>query len=328
MQLLMSEAAQARICEQLARMGEDLDVVTFDVAGVARRAGVIVDRGAIDPEVFWLSLDLYRFDQAPRYFQQILSGSRGKWAQVFAAGLDNPAFTRIVAKGLRLTKSSAQAAAIAEYVICNALSLLNPIAQRQEAQARHEWRFVPFREIGSTRWLIIGFGAIGHEIARRLRPFGAHLTVARQNVVPEEGVDEVRPASELAELLPQADVVVLACALNEATRGMADAAFFGAMKPGALLINIARGALIDEDALKAGLDRDQPAMAVLDVFQIEPLPTDAWLWDHPKVRVSGHCSNAGDGVLARGDELFLENLRHYRAGEPLLGEALRSEVGL
>ena len=229
---------------------------------------------------------------------------------------------------LRLTKSSAQAAAIAEYVICNALSLLNPIAERRDAQARHEWRFVPFREIGSTHWLIVGFGSIGHEIARRLRPFGARLTVTRQNVVLEEGVDEVRPTSELAELLPHADVVVLACALNEATRGLADAAFFGAMKPGALLINIARGALIDEDALKAGLDRDQPAMAVLDVFQTEPLVVDAWFWDHPKVRVSGHCSNAGNGVIARGDALFLENLRRYRAGEPLLGEASPSEVGL
>src|SRR5271154_4993948 len=98
MQILMSEAAQARIREPLARMGEDLDVVTFDVAGVARRAGMIVDRSAIDPEVFWLSLDLYPFDQARRYFQQILSGTRGKWAQVFVAGLDNPAFGRIMAK--------------------------------------------------------------------------------------------------------------------------------------------------------------------------------------------------------------------------------------
>jgi hypothetical protein len=75
-----------------------------------------------------------------------------------------------------------------------------------------------------------------------------------------------------------------------------------AMKPGALLVDIARGALVgalvDEDALKAGLDRDQPATAVLDVFRTEPLPADSRLWDHPKVRISGHCSNAGDGVVA------------------------------
>jgi len=84
----------------------------------------------------------------------------------------------------------------------------------------------------------------------------------------------------------------------------------------------------DEDALRAGLERDQPACAVLDVFQTEPLPTDSWLWDHPKVRVSAHTSNSGDGNLGRGDELFLENLRRYLAQEPLLNEADPSEVGL
>ena len=248
MQILMSEAAQARIRQPLAGMGDDLDVVTFDTAGVARRAGVVVDRGAIDPEVFWLSLDTYPPEQAARYLQQILGGTRGKWAQVFVAGLDNPAFTRIMAKGLRLTKSSAQAAAIAEYVICNALSLLNPHCR--EARCAGGAARVALRPFSRDRVDALADrgvrNSIGHEIARRLRPFGARLTVARQNVVPEEGVDEVRPTSELAELLPHADVVVLACALNEATRGLADAAFFGAMKPGALLINIARGALIDE----------------------------------------------------------------------------------
>ncbi len=109
---------------------------------------------------------------------------------------------------------------------------------------------------------------------------------------------------------------------------MCDAAFFQALKPGAILLNIGRGGLVDEDALKAGLDRDQPAHAVLDVFQTEPLPADSWFWDHPKVRVSAHTSNSGDGNLGRGDALFLENLRRYLAKEPLLNEADPSEVGL
>jgi len=326
MQILMSEAAHARVRERLASMGDDLDVVTLDADGIARRGSEVVDRASIDPEVYWASLDL--FGQAPVLFQQIFGGTRGKWIQAFVAGLDNPVFARIMAKGLRLTKSSAQAAAIAEYVMCNALSLLNAIAERQDAQARHDWRFLRFREVASTRWLIVGFGSIGHEIARRLAPFGAHLTVVRRDLAPEAGVDEVCGSAALPRLLPAADVVVLACALNNETRGIAGPAFFETMKPGAVLINIARGALVDEAALQAGLGRDQPAHAVLDVFQTEPLPADSWLWDHPKVRLSAHCSNAGDGVVARGDALFLENLRRYRAGEPLLNEARPSEVGL
>jgi phosphoglycerate dehydrogenase-like enzyme len=232
-------------------------------------------------------------------------------------------------KGVRLSKSSAQATPIAEYVVGHALSLQLPINQAAALQARHEWKSTPYREIGNTRWLMAGFGNIGHEIAKRIKPFGAHLTVVRRSPAAEgDLVDKVITLKDIAAALPDTDVVVLACALNDETRNMCDEAFFRAMKPGAILINIGRGGLVDEDALKAGLDRDQPAHAVLDVFHTEPLPADAWFWDHPKVRVTAHTSNSGDGNLGRGDELFLENLRRYLAKAPLLNEADPSEVGL
>ena len=103
-------------------------------------------------------------------------------------------------------------------------------------------------------------------------------------------------------------MVVLAPALTDETRNMCDAAFFAAMKPGSILVNIGRGGLVDEDALKVGLETDQPAHAVLDVFQTEPLPTDHWIWEHPKVRVTAHTSNSGQGTPGRGDDLFVANL--------------------
>ena len=326
MQILMSEAALARVSDRLAGLADDFDIITMDAGGAVKRGGEAID--SIDPDVFWVSLDLYVGGQLPAFIGRVLQGRAGTWTQIFAAGVDNPAFKAIVSKGIRLSKSSAQAPAIAEYVLANALSLLHPVDAQRRSQEAHEWRYIPFREIGSTRWLIVGMGAIGTAIAERLKPFGAHLTVIRRNTANDPLADAVRPTSELKAALPEADVVVLACALNEETRGMADAAFFAAMKPGAILINIARGALVDEAALKAGLDRDQPATAVLDVFQTEPLPADAWFWDHPKVRVTGHASNAGDGVLVRGDALFMENLGRFRSGEPLLHEASPSEVGL
>jgi phosphoglycerate dehydrogenase-like enzyme len=175
---------------------------------------------------------------------------------------------------------------------------------------------------------MVGYGNIGTEIAKRVKPFGVHLTVVRR--APEAGdlADVTVTMAGLPEVLPQSDVVVLACALNAQTRDMANDAFFKAMKPGAILVNIGRGGLVDEDALREGLARAQPAHAVLDVFRTEPLPTEHWAWTHPQVRVSAHTSHFGGGTMGRGDELFLENLRRYRAGEALLNEADKSEVGL
>ena len=325
MQILMSDAAFGRVA---ASLSADLDVVTIDAAGGLNRAGQAIDGGDVDPEVYWVSLDLYQSGQLGDIFGRIQQGAKGRWIQMFAAGLDNAVFTRIMAKGIRITKSSAQAPAIAEYVMCHALSLLNPIDAYRHAQDAHEWKFVGYKEIASTRWILVGFGAIGLEIARRLQPFGAHLTVVRRSPAPEPLAADVRPTADLVGLAPEADVVVLACALNDQTRGLADERFFAAMKPGSLLINIGRGGLVDEAALRAGLDRGQPGRAVLDVFAKEPLPADSWFWDHPKVRVTGHCAGAGDGVLVRGDQLFLANLALYRAGRPLLNEAGRDEVGL
>jgi phosphoglycerate dehydrogenase-like enzyme len=328
MQILIPEAASTRVAEALATTGGDVDVIALGPDKAFRRDGAPVDISEVDPEVFWFSLDLLRAAEAPTMFECILQGTRGRWLQTFSAGLDNPVFNRVMGKGVRISKSSAQAPAIAEYVMSHAISLLHPISAARRAQRAHEWAPLPFREIASTRWLMVGFGSIGGEIARRLYPFNAPLTVIRRRVAPEPLAADVRPTSDLLALLPNADVVLLACALTDQTRGIAGAVFFEAMKPGALLINIGRGGLVDEAALRAGLDADRPAMAVLDVFQTEPLPTDAWFWDHPKVRLTSHCAGAGDGVPGRGDRLFLENFRRYRGGEALLHEAHPSEVGL
>ncbi len=328
MQLLMSEAAHARVARELAAFAGRLDVVTMAADGALSRDGQALGEAPVNPELFWISLDMVGSGLLGDAFRRVLRGSRGRWLQTFNAGLDDPVFARVMAKGLRLTKSDAQATPIAEYVLAHAFSLLHPIAAQAEAQRAHDWRRIEFREIGSTRWLIVGLGSIGREIARRLQPFGAHLTVVRRRPAPDPLAADVRSTAELLSLLPAADVVILACPLTPQTQGMADEAFFAALKPGSILVNIGRGGLVDEDALRASLDRDRPGCAVLDVFQTEPLPPDAWFWDHPKVRVTAHDSNAGDGALARGDAAFLVNLRRYLAGEPLLNEAHPHEVGL
>jgi len=133
-------------------------------------------------------------------------------------------------------------------------------------------------------------------------------------------VDRVAPIADLPSLLPEADVVVLACSLNASTRDLANEAFFKAMKPGSILVNIARGGVVVDEALLAALDRKAPAVAILDVFHQEPLPATSPYWAHPQVRVTAHTSAAGSGTVPRGDKLFLSNLKRYAAGEPLLNE--------
>jgi phosphoglycerate dehydrogenase-like enzyme len=326
--LLLTKSAFARVEPRLKALAPDLELTLVTPKGTYERAGKEVPAEEVDPDIVWLSLDSMREGYFPSFLGHVAKTTKTKFVQSFLAGLDPPAFKQIIGRGVSLSKSSAQAIAIAEYVTGHALSLLLPMAEQRAAQDKGEWKPTPYREIGGTRWTIIGFGSIGPEIAKRIKPFGVHLTVVRRQTDDRGLADAIIPLSDVGKVLPETDVVVLACALNAQTRHLANDAFFNRLKKGAILINIARGALIDAEALKRGLDRDQPRQAVLDVFEQEPLPADNWMWKHPKIRVSAHTSPHGSGTIGRGDELFLENLRRYLKGERLLNEATKAEVGL
>lgn len=328
MQILMTQTAHDRVRDRLALIAPGAEIITVGGPDIFERAGAPITADLVQPEVVWLSLDSWLAGLLPTLIGRIMASPKTRWTQVMAAGIDEPPFPAIIQKGVRLTKNNAQAVPIAEYVLGHALSLLVPIETQAALQRERSWKKTPYREVAATRWLLVGYGNIGRAIAARIRPFGADLTVARKSGADADLASRVISQSAVISVLPEADVVVLACPITAETRGMADRAFFAAMKPGAILINIGRGDLVDDDALREALDRDQPAHAVLDVFKTEPLPADSWFWDHPKVRVTSHTSNSGRGTQARGDELFLENLRRYLAGEALLNEANRSEVGL
>jgi phosphoglycerate dehydrogenase-like enzyme len=328
MQVLMSAAALERVKTRIAPFAGDLDIVTLSAPDNFQRQGEAIDTAQVDPDIVWSTLDAYRDGLLGALVGAALKGTRAKWVQTFNAGLDSPIFKSIMAKGIRIGKSNAQAVPIAEYVLAHGIGLIVPVDRQRELQAEKSWTPTPYREVSQSHWTLVGYGAIGHEIARRVKAFGAGVTVVRRSVAPDELVDAVVGMDALPQVLPRSDVVVLACALTDETRDMANAAFFAAMKPGAILINIGRGGLVDEDALRVGLDADKPGHAVLDVFQTEPLPADHWLWDHPKVRVTAHTSNSGHGTPARGDDLFVANLERFLAGQPLINEASPREVGL
>jgi phosphoglycerate dehydrogenase-like enzyme len=316
----MYDKSYEYIGKRLDALGLDIEVATFDQTGNFTSRGVKRQSAEVDVDYMWLSSHLNADNFRDQAFDIVLKCKSVGILQTFNAGLDHPFYKKISDKGTRVCNSSAQGVAIAEYTLGQVLSVLQPIEQQRAMQAAKKWQITPFRELSQTNWLIIGFGPIGREIATRVKAFGATTSVIRRAADASPLADKIGTMADLGTMLPDADVVVLACALNDATRGFAGEAFFSKLKPGTILVNIARGALIDDMAMLAALDRDRLATAILDVFHQEPLPTDNPLWTHPKVRLTSHTSFSGSGARGRSDALFLDNITRFANGRPLVNE--------
>ncbi|MEM7525132.1 MAG: NAD(P)-dependent oxidoreductase [Pseudomonadota bacterium] len=314
------------IGDRLAALGLDLEVLTFDADGAFRIDGALVAPDQVDIDYLWLSTHVAADEARQAAFDLALALRSVDVVQTFNAGLDDPVYAALSAKGVRVCNSSAQGVAIAEYVFAQVMSLTHPVAEQRAMQAAREWRTTPFRELSRTHWLIIGHGPIGQAVVKRARAFEAEVSVIRRAAAPAEGADRTGTLADLPAFLPDADIVLLACPLNAATAGLAGPAFFNAIKPGAIFVNIARGGVVDEAALIAALDAERLETAVLDVVRTEPLPPDDPLWRHPKVRITPHTSFAGDGSRGRWDALFLENIARYANGEALLREVAPEDL--
>jgi phosphoglycerate dehydrogenase-like enzyme len=288
--------------------------------------GKEIDIEEAPPEVGWLNLDLFQNPAIGGYLRAILGSPALKWIQSGAAGFDNPVFGEFVKKGARLTTNNAQSIAMAEYVLATVLDHFQRGPERRKAQIGHRWDRIAFREVMKSRWLIVGFGAIGRETAKRARACGAHITGVRRSSGIDELADRMILPDELQAHLPTSDVVVLSLPLSKQTEGMVDAKFLAAMKADGVLVNVGRGGLVDENALLTALDAGRPEFAILDVFRTEPLPADSPFWSHKRVALTAHASANGSGLVARGDDLFLENLRRFTKSEPLINEANAKDV--
>jgi phosphoglycerate dehydrogenase-like enzyme len=326
MRLLIYEPSYRRLEAAITGLGDKVEPVLMRDDGSLTLAGEPVSLEAAQPQAAWANNETFFGPAARNYSVAMLKSPSLKWLQSGAAGFDHPIFGQLVQRGVRLTTSHGQAVGMADYVLWGVLDHFQRGPERRAGQAAHEWRRLRFRDLSGTHWLVIGFGAIGQGVAERARAFGARVTGVRRDQSADPAADAIAPLERILELLPQADVVVLCVPLTPQTRHLADARFFGAMKPHSVLVNVGRGGLVDEPALLAALDKAIPEHAVLDVFETEPLPADSPFWDHPRVTLTAHASGISDGQAARNDELFLENLRRYLAGEPLVGEADPKDV--
>jgi phosphoglycerate dehydrogenase-like enzyme len=231
-----------------------------------------------------------------------------RYVQTLTAGVDNvraaipPGVTLCSGRGIHDTST-------AELVLTLALASLRGVPQFVRAQDRHEWTPGWHPALADRTVLLVGYGAIGAAVEARLAPF--ECSVVR---VARSARDGVHAISELPGLLPAADVVVLVLPLTDATRGLVDRDFLDRMKDGALLVNVARGAVVDTDALVDAL-RAGRIQAALDVVDPEPLPADSPLWDCPGLLVSPHVGGSSSAMWPRAYRLVRDQLHRLAAGE-------------
>ena len=325
-EILLTEQAFRSFGDRLARSGIPTRLVRVQPDGRLVVDGRTEPRDAAQPEVGWLTADAFYDGSVEPFFAVVASKRSVRWVHSPAAGIDLPHYAGLGERGVRLTTSHVNAIPIAEYVVGAVLAQFQQTQRWREAQAARAWRHHEFREVWGTTWLIVGLGAIGTAVATRARALGARVLGVRRHPTGNEPVDELLPPDKLLAAVPRADVVVLAAPGTAETQRLVDDEFLAAARPGSVLVNVARGSLVDEAALLRALARGVPEAAILDVFATEPLSPDSPFWDHPRVVVTPHSSAGGGGRLGRAADLFVENLRRYRRGEPLQHEVDPADI--
>jgi phosphoglycerate dehydrogenase-like enzyme len=248
-----------------------------------------------------------------------------RWAQAWSAGVDRYVARDELVTNDRLVLTNMQGVhgpAIADHVMAMLLSLTRQLSTWRDAMREGNWDRGLSGDMSALQgrtMFVVGLGGIGSEVAIRAKGFGMRVVATvRSEREPPEFVDELYLAEDMDQLLPTADVVAICVPLTDETRGMFDRERIARMKRGAYVINIARGPVIDTDALLAALEEGRLAGACLDVTDPEPLPADHPLWTRDDVLITPHVAGRAEVTLERRWALFRENMRRFGAGEPLL----------
>jgi phosphoglycerate dehydrogenase-like enzyme len=258
-----------------------------------------------------------RFAATPKYPRAALLACPSlRWLSIGGSGTDHvqPWDPR------RLTVTNAAGVAsemMAEYAIGAMLSFALGFRTFARAQAAHRWTAGQVEPIAGRTLLILGLGKTGQAAARRAKALGLTVIGVRARPVPTPDVDEVHGIDALPALWGCADYLLCCVPLLAATRGMVNVDAFQAMKPNAVLLDVSRGGVVDEAALLNALCSGRIKGAALDVFTVEPLPTDHPLWDLENVIVTPHCSSVYAGWDVKSVQMFSENLVRYRRGAAL-----------
>lgn len=259
--------------------------------------------------------------------EQITAAKKLRWIHSPAAAVHQLMFPELINSDIILTNArEVHGPVVAEHVIALIFALAKKIPGSVQLQQKHVWgqqrlwgELPRVREVAGATLGLVGLGSIGRPVVRSTKALGMRVVAVREH--PEkgsEGAHVIFGPRQVDDLFRQADYVVLAAPVTSSTKALANAERLALMKPGACLINVGRGPLVDEAALAEALRAKRIGGAALDVFPKEPLATDSPLWDLPNLLITPHTAALTDKLWERHYALFSENLRRYLAGQPLL----------
>lgn len=294
--MLVTGDPSASYLKPLASLADDTRIiVTSDRArllSLAPEADVLLNGDFRDPALF-----LAAFPHATRV----------KWVHSPGAGVERVLSPEIVASPVPLTNGRGLfARALGEWIVGAMLYFCYDLPRVMRNQAARRWEPFEHLELHGQTLTIIGYGGIGRAAQERAQAFGMRILTVRR-----------RDAGKLVEILAEADFVAVTAPLTPETRGMIGAAQLAAMKPSAVIINVGRGAIIEEAALLQALESKKLRGAALDVFATEPLPADHAFYKLDNVLISPHCADDLPDSRDRAIAFFVENFERFRKGEPL-----------
>ena len=257
--------------------------------------------------------------------EQLANSPQLQWLQTTSAGVERVLTPEMIDRGIVITNASGvHSVSISEHVMAMMLAFARCLPLLMRNQQRHVWRDENLRdrvfEIYQQTLMVVGMGDIGIALGDRAAGFGMRVVgVRRRTDLPRpDSFADVVSTDDLASRISQADHVAVCLPLTDETRGLVDARVIGAMRQGAYIYNIGRGAIIDQEALVQALQDGRLGGAGLDVTDPEPLPADSPLWDMPNVLITAHTAGSSPAYWERASEIVVENVRRWQARESLV----------
>jgi phosphoglycerate dehydrogenase-like enzyme len=312
-------------------------VLCYPVEGkhIAQIAAAMPEAEIIDAGQEHIAEQLFRADifcghaKVPVDWDGVVHQGRLQWIQSSAAGMDHCLVPSVIASEIIVTSASGVLAdQVAEHTIALMTAWTRSLPVYFRAQQKKEFIRRPTRDLTRATVGIVGLGGNGRRLVELLAPFQTRILATDMFPIDKpDAVEALWPADCLDEMLPLVDFLVLSLPLYAGSRNLIDAAALSKMKPGSLLVNMARGQIVDHDALVASLDAGRLAGAVMDVTEPEPLPPSSPLWEMPNVIITPHVGGQAAWRIDKMTDLFCQNLKRRQSGRPLINYLTDKRLG-